>query len=102
MAPNNLPSTFLDELGLGDLPDERKAQLIVQMTQTLLKKITVEVLSKLSKEELDEFEKVKKSNDVEQVNQFLRGKIENYDQLLLDIIAEFKNDLKENMQNLAA
>ena len=93
-------SNLIDELGLTDLPEAKQTELLSLMTETVLKRILIEVLDKLSPQEQEEFDKIKELGQPEKMTSFLRSKIDNYDQLVVQIIAEFKNDLKVDLENL--
>jgi len=100
MATKKLPQTILEELGLKDLPEETQIKLLTQMTESVLKRITIKVLERLSEEDRKEFEKLQAAGDPEKVNQFLTAKIPNYEQLVQEIVTEFKEEMKTNIEAL--
>lgn len=93
---NQIQKKIMDELGLSDLPADKQEQLLLKMTESLLKRIFVETMEKLEKEDQDIYGKMiddKKSQ--EEIEKFLREKIENYDQMLEKIADDFKEELKK-------
>lgn len=93
---NQIQKKLMDELGLSDLPADKQEQLLLKMTESLLKRIFVETMEKLEKEDQDIYGKMiddKKSQ--EEIEKFLREKIENYDQMLEKIADDFKEELKK-------
>ena len=96
MAQPNL----LEELGLQGLPSDTQARLLTQMTESLLKRITLEVLEKLSPEERQEFESIRETADFEKVTEYLRGKIPDFDAMVREKVAEFKEEMKETIEAL--
>ena len=104
MSQNNtgpLQQTIIDELGLGELPEERKTALLGQITESLLKRILVRVLSDLSEADRDTFAAVQETGDPEKINTFLTEKIPNYEAMLQEIIAEFKTEMKDTVSALS-
>ena len=91
---------FIEELGLKGLPEEKQTGLFTTMTESILKRITIRVLEQLSKKEKKEFDQVRETADPDKINEFLREKIDNYDQMLQEVISEFKEEMKTTMQGL--
>ena len=96
-----MPTTnLIKELGLEGLSEDRQIQLVTMMTEVILKRITIEVLQKLSEADKQEFDKVRETNDPDQVHNFLRSKIPGYDKMVKEIIEDFKSEMKESAKNL--
>ncbi len=91
---------ILEELEINDLPEENKQQLNNRITESLIKRITVEVLERLSKEENIQFDEVVKKRDAEEVNSFLRSKIENYDNIIEKVCEELKQEIKSVLEKV--
>jgi len=70
------------------------------MTESVLKRITVEVLDKLSEEERKEFERIQEKGDIKEMDKFLKEKIVNYEEMVESIVAGFKEEMKETVANL--
>ncbi len=100
MDTKTIQQSIIQELGLQDLPEETQIKLLTQMTESVLKRIAVKVLEQLSEADRAEFEKLQETGDVEKVNDFLTAKIPNYEQIVLEIIAEFKEEMKTNIETL--
>ena len=91
---------FLKELGLDDLPIDRQVELLDLMTRTVLNRMTVQIYKKLDDREIRAFEKLKDAKYPEKIHQFLRGKIKGYDQMVEKVVADFKQDIKNDLKNL--
>jgi len=91
---------LIKELGLEGLPEERQIYLLNLMTESLLKRITINVLEKLSDAERQEYDRILVANDPDQVLDFLKNKISNYDKLVKETVEEFKKEMKETAKNL--
>lgn len=87
-------NNLLEEFDLKDLPEDIQAGLIQVMMESMLKKITLSVLEKLSEEEKEEFQKIKDLEDPEKTESFLREKIPDYDVLVEGAVAEFKEEMR--------
>lgn len=96
MDQNQIRKSLMDELGLSDLPADKQEQLLLKMTESLLKRIVVKTMEKLEKDDQEIYGKMiddKKSS--EEIEKFLRKKIENYDQMLEKIADDFKSEMKK-------
>jgi len=93
-------SNIITELGLSDLPRTTQLKLLTQMTESVLKRITVEVLEKLSEEDRKEFEKIQEKGDTEAMDKFLKEKIANYEEIVEGIVADFKEEMKKTIASL--
>jgi hypothetical protein len=49
-----LQQTIVDELGLGNLPEERQAQVLVDLLELVLKRLYMETMDKLTQEDQQE------------------------------------------------
>lgn len=91
-----IQKTLLDELGLSDLPQDKKEQLLIKMTEVVLKRIFLETMEKLDDEGREEYEKLIESGATpEQVEEFLNAKIQNYDSLVQQVVEEFREEMKK-------
>lgn len=102
MDIKTLQQNILQELGLQDLPEATQIKLLTQMTESVLKRIAVKVLEQLSDQDRQEFEKLQATGEAEKVNEFLTVKIPNYEEMLQEIVAEFKEEMKANIEALKA
>jgi hypothetical protein len=98
MDQAQIQKTLMEELGLADLPQDKQEQLLVKMTEVLLKRIFVETMDKLNDQAKDEYEKlVDQESTPEQVETFLKTNIPDYESLVQKIIGDFKVEMKGNL-----
>src|SRR3989344_1613295 len=90
---------LVKELDLDSLPPEQKKALIDQMQSVLESRINLEVLSILTEDQKKELDKVLDSN--QDLAQFLRSQIANFDILVAETVANFKKEVLE-MQAVTA
>lgn len=100
MDKKTIQQNLIQELGLGDLPEDKQVELLTTMTESVLKRITIQVLEQLSEEEKKEFDQVRESNDPDKITEFLREKIENYDEMAENTVKEFKEEMKDTIEDL--
>jgi len=100
MDKDTLQQNIIQDLGLQDLPQETQIKLLTQMTESVLKRITVQVLERLSEQEREEFAKLQETGDANKVNEFLKLKIPDYEDMVQKIVAEFKEEMKANIETL--
>ena len=91
-----IQKTILDELGLSDLPEDKKDQLLIKMTEVVLKRIFLETMEKLSEKDQAAYEKlIDESASPEQLEKFLKEKISDYEGTVVRTIAQFKEEMKK-------
>lgn len=95
---NNTYSQALDELvkdmGITSLPQEKQNELLIKMTEVLLKRIFIETMEKLGEQGRDEYEEIMSRNpQPEELENFFSERIKNYDELVQKIIVDFKNEM---------
>ena len=91
MTQQKISKNLIDELGLSDLPQDKKDELLIKMTESILRRIFLETIEKLNDPDRNQFEKMLDENkNPEIIEAFLKEKISNYDQLLDKTIADFK------------
>lgn len=89
-----IKESLIEEMGFGDLPEEKQQELISKMFEVLLKRIYVEANDKLSEEDknaLDEM--ISKNSQPEEVEKFLQEKIPDYSEMINNILSGFKEEM---------
>lgn len=97
MPQSTLQQNILQELGLDAMPPKIQEDLLVKLTESALKRITLETLSRLSEEDRKEFDKIQNAKDPEKMNEFLRAKIPNYEELVRRVVDELKGEIKDTV-----
>lgn len=99
MDQNQIQKTLIEELGLNGLPQDKQEELVIKMTEVLLKRIFLETMEKLDDSGKEEYQKITESENAnpEQMEEFLKSKISNYDQLVQKVVDEFKEEMKRNI-----
>lgn len=100
MDTQKIQQNIIEEFGLGGLPEEKQAELLTTMTESVLKRITIKILEQLSDEDRTEFDKLKETDDPDKIVEFLRAKISDYDKMVEGVVKEFKEEMKETMGEL--
>lgn len=94
MDTQQIKQSIIEELGLAGLSEEKQAELLTVMTESVLKRITVKTLELLSDEDRVEFEKLRETDDPDKIAEFLRTKISDYDAMVEGVVREFKEEIK--------
>ena len=93
---SNIGNNLMEELGLSNLPQAKQAQLVVKMTEAILKRIFLETMEKLDEKGREEYEKLLESGaDSQKVEHFLSEKINDYDSMVQKVIDDFKEEMKK-------
>ena len=95
---SQIQKTLLEELGLSNLPQDKQDELLIKMTEVLLKRIFLETMEKLGDEGMKEYDKmVEEGATAEQLEEFFKSKITNYDTMVQKVIEEFKGEMKKEV-----
>lgn len=96
-----LQKTLIDELGLQDLPQEKKDEMLVQMAEVVLKRIYLSTYESLPEADQKEFGKMlDEESEPEKIETYLRGKFDDYDDFVKKIVEAFKEEMKDTMGQL--
>ena len=87
-------SQLIKDLGIDTLSQDKQNELIIKMTEVLLKRIFLETMEKLGEQGREEYEKMTEGELVpEQMEAFFKDKIANYDEMVQGVIDEFKGEM---------
>lgn len=82
------------DLGFSDLSREKQDELGIRMSEALLKSIFLQTMERLGTHGREEYRKMMQSNvDPGQVEVFFRERIHKYDEMVKDVIEEFKAEM---------
>lgn len=96
MDQDQMTKTILDEMGLNNLPQEKQEELLIKMTEVLLKRIFIETMDKLGEGNMEEYEKLVDSNaSPEEIENFFQSKIPNYEKMVQKVVDDFKEEMKK-------
>jgi hypothetical protein len=84
---------LIEDLGLSYLSEEEKEKFIMKAEESVLKRMFIETITRLSEADQDKYEKMI-DDDVspEELEGFLRGKIFDYEEMIKRVIKEFKEE----------
>lgn len=99
MDQNKIQKILLDELGLSEISQDKKEQLLIKMTEVLLKRIFLETMEKLDEQAREEYQKLVGGGNStpEQMEEFLKSRIGDYEGLVQKVVDEFKEEMKNDM-----
>lgn len=91
---NILSQDLLKELGLENLPEDKKTSLLLDIGRIIQQNIILRVLEELKEEDKDDFEKLlaEKINDQDAILAFLQSRISNLDVIVQEEIESFKKE----------
>jgi phage-related tail protein len=97
-----LQQSIIEKLGLQNLPKEKQEEILVKMTEVLLKKIYLETFEKLADPDREELAKMLDTEEAEpeKVEAYLRTKIEDYDGFVKKIVEDFTEEMKKTTGDL--
>jgi len=92
MPQDFLQADLIAELGLEDLPQEKKNDLILRIGELIQQSIILRVLDELNEKDKEEFDKVLAEDNSEKTLAFLQSKLPNLEEIVKEEIIKFKKD----------
>ena len=93
-------TNILEDLGLLDLPEERKAELLDKMSDLIQKRVLLRIVKMLSDKDKNDLDKVLEKGDAVQIQDFLMSKVPNLDEITQEEVNDFKKEVKAHVANL--
>jgi len=85
---------LIKDFGIDTLSRDKQNELIIKMTEVLLKRIFLETMEKLGEQGREEYEKITQGEVTpEQMETFFKNNIKDYDKMVQGIIEEFKTEM---------
>lgn len=100
--PKNILEQIFKELQLKNLSPKMQGEILEKMTELFLKRIVIKVLETLPEGDREEFSQIQESGNSEKMLNFLRYKIEEFDEIVEKGLDEFKKETKQTVADLAA
>ncbi len=97
-----IDNQMLVDLGLGDMPEDDKKVLLAHIYEQLEINVGKTLASKMSDEQLDEFEAFVDSNDEEGALKWLQANFPNYKDVVAEELGKLKKEVKENKDTFLA
>lgn len=95
-----IDNKLLEELGLGSLSDEEKKALLAHLYEQLEINVGKVLASKMSDQQLDEFEAFVDSNDESGALKWLESNFPNYKDVVAEELEKLKEELKKNKETI--
>jgi len=86
---------LVKDLGIDSLPEDKRNELLIKMTEVLLKRIFVETMERLGEDGREEYEKFLDDENIapEQAQEFFKKHIPNYEMMIQGVIDEFRAEM---------
>jgi len=85
---------LIKDLGIDTLSEDKQNELIIKMTEVLLKRIFLETMEKLGEQGREEYEKITQGEVTqEQMEAFFKNNIKDYDKMVQGTIEEFRTEM---------
>lgn len=89
----NQTKGLISDLGLDNLPEDEKNDMIVKLAEALQNRLTVRLMASLSEDEKKEFDEVVAKRDDAAVSKYLSEKVPNIDFIAKDEFETFREEL---------
>lgn len=91
-----LDDQFLQDVGLGSLPQDQKAQMLNDIYDRLELQVGMRLAEQMTDEQLDEFEAVIDQKNDQASQTWLETNFPSYRQVVADELEKLKNEIREN------
>jgi len=96
-----LDDNLLQQLGLGDLPEEERRALLEQMYETLQLRVGMTIAQQMTDEQLDEFETYIDANDQPGALKWLETNFPDYKKVVADELEKLKAEIQRDAGKIA-
>ena len=98
---DNPKNDILDQPGLGNIPDEKKAEIISKISELAQKRIILRVTEEMSEDQRENFEKfLETEEDPAKIENYIRENIPNIDSIIEEEMSLLKNDVLSQMKEI--
>jgi len=98
---DNPKNDILAQLGLGNIPDEKKAEIISKISELARKRIILRVTEEMSEDQRENFEKfLETEEDPTKIEAYIRENIPNIDSIIEEEMSLLKNDVLSQMKEI--
>lgn len=93
-----IKNEIMKDLGLAKLSQEKQDEILAKIGEIILKKIFIETIDKLGDKDGTELKEMlnREDSNPEEIEKFLKAKIDDYDMIVEKIVEEVKRDVKNN------
>lgn len=95
-----LSANIIEALGVENLPDDKKANLLASMIDLVQKRVTLRLIEGLPESELAEFGKLADSKDSEALASFAEKHGKNFEEIIKEETAKLKGELIERAKRI--
>ncbi len=100
--PKSIKDNLISQLGLDDLSQEKKIELMMKWGDIVQKDIIMRVLKELPEEDKAELDKLLaiQGENFKEIYKFLEGKMPNLDDIVKEEIEKFREEIKDSAKKL--
>jgi len=80
----NIDANIFNEMGLKDLPEEKKNQMLTNMISIIATRVSARILDLLEEDDQKTFEELIDKGDNSAIEKFLRKKIPNFEKIIAE------------------
>ena len=95
-----LRKNIIVELGLQELPEDRKLHLLSRMSDLIQKRVLLQVIKSLAVQDKEQFDKLLGAGNEQEIYRFLIAKVPNIEEITDEEVIKFKEEVIEYVKNL--
>lgn len=95
-----LDNNFLNEVGLGELPEAEKSKMLSHIYETLELRVGMKLAENMSDEQLNDFERLNEANDDAASLKWLETNVPNYREVVMSELEKLKAEIKQSAPDI--
>ena len=96
-----LKQNIIIELGLQDLSEERKQELLFRMSDLIQKRVLLRTIKNLSQESRDKFNQLLTEKNDQEAYRLLIHEVPNIEEITDEEVIKFKEEIVEHVKNIS-
>lgn len=91
---------LIDEMGMSDLPEKEKMDLMINLADAFRNKLAAKVLNMLTREEQEELDSIIEQKTDQAVAEYMRAHIPGFDSIFLQAYQELRVEMLDAKDNI--
>lgn len=95
-----IDNQFLASLGLGNLPEDEKKRMLLDIAENLMAKIGARVESQLSDEQLQAYDDLVQNGNGESIQQWLQANVPDYQSIVNEETDKIRDEIRPQVSSI--
>lgn len=100
MNKDHIKDSLISQLGLDDLPEDRKAALAIKMAETIQTRLMLRLNDMLSESDKKKLDELTENNDEKKIADFLESRFPDLDRITTEEFEGYKAEMLREVENV--